>query len=70
MINGILATWFPPGPPELMLIGSWLLLIILPLLYVVNSIKSRRKILAQLQQLTQEVRLLREKLKGSPPDVS
>lgn len=63
MIYGILSVWFPPGLPELMLIGFWFLLIILPLLYVVHSIKARRRILTELEKLTREVRSLRQEVK-------
>jgi len=51
----------------LLLYGFWLILIILAVLYVVHSVKQRRKILAQLEQLNQEFRSLKQKIEKSPP---
>jgi hypothetical protein len=62
MIYGILADWFPPGLPELMLISVWVLLIILPLSYIVHSIKKRQEILTELEELREEVHLLRQEI--------
>ena len=68
MINETLAYW-APGPLELIVIlfvsGFWLLLIILPILYVVHSVKKRREILTKLEKLSEEVGLLRQEVKGS-----
>ena len=71
MINEILAYWCP-GPFELIIIfmvsGFWLLLIILPILYVVHSIKGRRRILAELEKLTKELHSLRQEVKEIKTD--
>jgi heme exporter protein D len=45
-----------------LLYGFWLFLIILAVLYVVHSIKQRRRILTQLEQLKKEVSSLRQDL--------
>ena len=54
------------APLELLVLfwicGFWLLMIILPVIYVVHSISTRRKILTQIQELGRQVSLLRQKL--------
>jgi len=68
MINQTLA-YFTPGLAEVLLIlfvcMFWLPLIILPILYVIHSIKTRQRILAEIEKLTAEVRSLRQKLEGA-----
>lgn len=67
MINEILAfnhIGLPGMLPILFLFGFWLLLIILPIVYIVYSINQRRKILTQLEQLFQELRSLRHSIEA------
>jgi heme exporter protein D len=67
MVSQALAYW-TPGLPELMLVflmsGFWLLLIILPIVYVVHSVKTRRRILTEIDRLAAEVRSLRRQVEG------
>jgi len=58
MLNEILA-WVD----SVCIVILWLPLIILPILYVVHSIKTRRRILSELEKLTGEVRSLRQQVK-------
>jgi hypothetical protein len=72
MLSQALA-YYVPGLPEIMLVflisGFWLLLIILPILYVVHSIKVRRKILTEMERLAAEVCSLRQQVEaGQKPD--
>jgi len=68
MLNEILAFW-TPGPLELIPVFLvsvlWLILIILPVLYVVHSIKARRRILTEIEKLAADVRVLRQEVKGT-----
>ena len=59
MISETLAYW-TIGAPELMLILLYCVVLLPPIIYVIHAIKVRRRILGQLEKLTQEVRLLRE----------
>ena len=67
MVSQALA-YYVPGLPEIMLVflmsGFWLLLIILPILYVVHSIKVRRRILTEIEKLSGEVHSLRQQVQG------
>jgi len=67
MVSQALAYW-TPGLLELMVVfamsGFWLALIVLPIIYVVHSIKARRKILTEIEKLTGEVRSLRQQVEG------
>ena len=67
MVSQALAYW-TPGPAELLLIlffcMFWLPLIILPIVYVVHSIKTRRRILTEIERLAAEVRSLRQQVEG------
>ncbi len=67
MVSQALAYW-TPGPLELLLVflmsGFWLLLIILPIIYVVHSIKTRRRILTEIEKLAGEVRSLKQQIEG------
>lgn len=68
MINQALAYWAPgllELIPMLLVLGFWLILIILPILYVIHSIKKRQEILTQLEKLSEEVHLLRQEVKGT-----
>lgn len=68
MVSQALAYW-TPGVLELLLVflmsGFWLLLIILPIIYVVHSIKTRRRILTEMERLAGEVHSLRQQVEGS-----
>jgi len=72
MLDQALAYW-APGMLELIpiffVLGFWLILIILPILYIIHSIKKRQEILTQLEKLSEEVRLLRQEVKGTQKSV-
>ena len=66
MTNEILAFW-TPGPLEVIVIlfvsVIGLLLVILPILYIIYSIKERRRLHNELEKLTRELHLFKEEVK-------
>jgi MFS-type transporter involved in bile tolerance (Atg22 family) len=50
--------------PIFLMFGFWVVIFILPIVYIVYSIKQRQKILTQLEQLFQEFRSLRRSIEA------